>query len=106
MIDWTRPFYDLTYRFSKPRWDTNVPPPELATLIGNGNVKRALDLGCGTGTSAIYFAQHGLQVVGVDFSPRAIAARIFCFCLLFIEMPAVATIGTAAQNIHMGTSCL
>ena len=33
---------------------------------------RALDLGCGTGTNAITLAQHGWQVVGVDFVGRAI----------------------------------
>lgn len=33
---------------------------------------RALDLGCGSGTNAIALAQHGWQVTGVDFVPRAI----------------------------------
>lgn len=35
---------------------------------------RALDLGCGTGTNAITLCEHGWQVTGVDFSPKAIAA--------------------------------
>ena len=34
---------------------------------------RALDLGCGTGTNSIYLARHGFAVVGIDFSPKAIA---------------------------------
>ena len=33
---------------------------------------RALDLGCGTGTNAIWLAQHGWTAVGVDFSALAI----------------------------------
>ncbi len=67
-------FFDLQYRFSKPRWDSGVTPPEVVALIEGGSIHgRALDLGCGTGTNAIYLAQHGLSVVGIDFSPKAIA---------------------------------
>jgi SAM-dependent methyltransferase len=33
---------------------------------------RTLEVGCGTGTNAIYLAEHGFEVVGVDVSPVAI----------------------------------
>jgi SAM-dependent methyltransferase len=33
---------------------------------------RTLDVGCGTGTNAIYLAQHGFDVVGVDVSRIAV----------------------------------
>ena len=33
---------------------------------------RALDLGCGTGTTVLWLAQQGWTAVGVDFSPLAI----------------------------------
>lgn len=66
-------FFDLQYRFSKPPWDSGITPPEVSALIESGRIKgRALDLGCGTGTNSIYLAQHGLIVVGVDFSSKAI----------------------------------
>jgi SAM-dependent methyltransferase len=71
--DWSRWFYDLSYRFWKPDWDTGLTPPEVIAEVENGRSPgRALDLGCGTGTHAIYLAQHGFSVVGVDFSPKAI----------------------------------
>lgn len=68
-------FFDLQYRFSKPPWDSGVTPPEVVELIESGKIApgRALDLGCGTGTNSIYLAQHGFTVVGIDFSPKAIA---------------------------------
>ena len=33
-----------------------------------------LDVGCGTGENALYLAQNGFSVVGVDLSTRAIVA--------------------------------
>ncbi|NOZ06229.1 MAG: class I SAM-dependent methyltransferase [Chloroflexi bacterium] len=65
--------YRLFY-LRKPPWDTGVTPPEVTRRIESGEIPpgRALDLGCGTGTNAIYLAQHGFQVVGIDFVPRAI----------------------------------
>ena len=69
-----RLIYDLMYRLGKPVWDTGSTPPEVVEAIEQASVPgRALDLGCGTGTHAIYLAQRGWTVLGVDFSPKAIA---------------------------------
>lgn len=67
------------YRAGKPPWDTGVTPPELVALVeGHGEGHDALppgpalELGCGTGTNAIYLARHGWEVVAVDLVGRAI----------------------------------
>ena len=42
--------------------------PFLERVVSTGPSKRILDLGCGTGEHARFFAQHGYEVVGVDAS--------------------------------------
>jgi SAM-dependent methyltransferase len=53
-------------------WDDTLPPPEVQDLVATLPAGRALDLGCGYGRTAIYLAQNGWQVDGVDFVPQAI----------------------------------
>lgn len=71
-----RLFYILSY-LHKPPWDTGISPPELLDFVHEHPPGHALDIGCGTGTNAITLAEHGWQVIGIDFVPAAIrAARI------------------------------
>ncbi len=64
--------FELQYLLHTPPWDTNISPPELMSFIDTHTSGRAIDLGCGTGTNAITLAQHGWDVVGIDFSTLAI----------------------------------
>ncbi len=57
---------------NNPPWDTGITPPELVDFISNTPPGRALDLGCGPGTNAVYMAKKGWEVSGVDFVGRAI----------------------------------
>ncbi len=71
-----RLFFEAWYWLPGQRlWDMGVPPPELRAVVPDARVTpgRALDLSCGTGTNAVYLAQHGWCAVGVDFARRAIA---------------------------------
>jgi SAM-dependent methyltransferase len=68
--------YDLIYRRGAP-WEGG-PRSELVELVTSGrldpsNGVRAVDLGCGSGANAIFLAEHGFEVTGVDFSGIALA---------------------------------
>lgn len=73
-------------------WDREYKKPQLVTLGDEArkdvremlkdlrrkrgvdiSILRVLDLGCGVGPNALYIAEHGAQVVGIDISPTAIA---------------------------------
>src|SRR5438477_6219122 len=69
-----RVLYDTLYRLGRAPWEIG-PRHELVDLVEAGRLTpgRTLDLGCGTGTNAVYLAEHGFDVTGVDFSPVALA---------------------------------
>ncbi len=58
-----------------PPWDIGRPQPAFVKLVRAGELDkgRALDVGCGTGENALYLAENGFSVTGVDLSSRATA---------------------------------
>jgi SAM-dependent methyltransferase len=62
-------FYRVMYLVGFTPWDTGAVPAELTELVeGPGALPagRALDIGCGTGTQAVYLAERGWEVTGID----------------------------------------
>lgn len=56
-------------------WDFKHPSPELAAFIASGLIPETgncLDMGCGSGNEAIFLAQCGYNVTGIDFSEKAL----------------------------------
>lgn len=70
----TAPDWDENYKNEELPWDTGETDPVLTELVTDGTIApgKALEVGCGTGTNAIYLASAGFEVVGVDLSPTAI----------------------------------
>jgi SAM-dependent methyltransferase len=70
--------FQIFYRIGFTPWDGHAIAQSLRDLIeGSGDASAlsagtALDVGCGTGDSSIYLAQHGWKVTGVDFVSKAL----------------------------------
>ncbi|NEO82869.1 MAG: methyltransferase domain-containing protein [Spirulina sp. SIO3F2] len=74
-LSWQR--WNARYGEANTPWDLGQPAPGLvATLQGRSKplLDRIAVLGCGRGHDAVFLAQQGFEVVGIDFSPLAIAA--------------------------------
>jgi SAM-dependent methyltransferase len=66
--------WNVHYAAGKAPWDTGQPEPELVELILQRGMPagRALEIGCGTGTNALWLAARGFDVHAIDVAPLAI----------------------------------
>src|SRR2546430_4140141 len=65
--------FDAMYAGTPP-WDIGRPQPAFVELANAGVLRgRVLDVGCGTGEHALMAAGLGLNAVGIDMAPAAIA---------------------------------
>ena len=65
-------FFDSAYRDTPP-WDIGRPQKEFVELVRRGEITGSvLDIGCGTGEHALFFAGEGHEVWGIDSAPLAI----------------------------------
>ena len=56
-------------------WDSDEPDPALVASVESGTIPagRTLEVGCGSGTNALWLAAKGFDALGVDLSSLAIA---------------------------------
>ena len=75
MATTTRDEWEARYRDGNMPWDTNHPSTQLRRVIEAGEIApcRTLELGCGTGTNAVYLAERGFDVTAVDFAEPALS---------------------------------
>ena len=65
-------FFDSAYR-GRPPWDIGRPQKEFVELVRRGEISGSvLDIGCGTGENALFYAGEGYEVWGIDSVPLAI----------------------------------
>jgi len=69
--------WDLVYRkypLESLPWELGKPRRILVDLVEKGLIKegKVLDICCGAGTNAVYLAEKGFQVTGIDISSKAI----------------------------------
>jgi SAM-dependent methyltransferase len=68
------PSWNESYASGQLPWDTGHPEPMLVEFVSSGAVGPCptLEIGAGTGTNAIWMAERGFDVLGVDVSPLAV----------------------------------
>ena len=68
------PTWNESYASGQLPWDTGQPEPLLVEFVTSGVVTPSptLEVGAGTGTNAIWMAERGFDVLGVDVSPLAV----------------------------------
>src|SRR5579863_978699 len=66
--------WDESYAAGELPWDTGEPEPLLVEFVTSGRIQptRTLEIGAGTGTNAIWLAERGFDVLGIDVAPLAV----------------------------------
>ncbi len=70
--------WNESYASGELPWDTGEPEPLLVEFVTTGRVRptRMLEIGAGTGTNALWLAEHGFDVLGIDVATLAIERAI------------------------------
>ena len=68
------PSWNESYASGQLPWDTGQPEPLLVEFVTSRAVTPCptLEIGAGTGTNAIWMAERGFDVFGLDVSPLAV----------------------------------
>src|SRR3954447_2934524 len=65
--------FESAYSSGTAPWIIDEPQPAVVELERDGWIRgEVLDPGCGTGENTIHLARLGYQMLGIDFSPRAV----------------------------------
>ena len=72
------PSWNESYAAGELPWDTGEPEPLLVEFVTSGRVQptQTLEIGAGTGTNAVWLAERGFEVLGIDVAPLAVERAI------------------------------
>ena len=67
--------WESRYETADLPWDTGRHDSNLESVVADWPIRpcRAIDIGCGTGSNAIWLSQHGFDVTATDISSLALA---------------------------------
>ena len=65
-------FWELRYAARFAPWDAGKVPARLLSFVTSNPPQRTLVPGCGSAWDVRCFAEHGWDVLGIDFSPLAV----------------------------------
>jgi len=70
----TKHDWNAHYAAGELPWDSSEADPNLVELVRSGVVAkgRVLEIGCGTGTNALWLASQGFEVLALDLAPLAV----------------------------------
>ena len=67
------PVAGLNAWFDTPPWDIGEPQPVVVALADSGMLSgEVLDIGCGPGNNAVFLAERGDRVTGIDWARTAL----------------------------------
>ncbi|MGC2400907.1 MAG: class I SAM-dependent methyltransferase [Acidobacteriaceae bacterium] len=72
------PSWNESYAAGELPWDTGEAEPLLVEFVASGRVRptQTLEIGTGTGTNALWLAERGFDVLGIDVAPLAVEQAI------------------------------
>lgn len=94
-------FWDAIFSKGKENKYSRVEMPDLQDPVllralahfGDVKGKRIVDIGCGRGAASVFFAHHGMEVVGMDLS-RVATENLAQFC----SENGIANVATSNKN--------
>ena len=96
--------------YAAPRAPWDIGRPQRAFVEAGGQIRgRVIDIGCGTGDLALWLAEHGCTVTGVDFLEKPLEwarqkAAERGLSVNFLQMDAVA-VGEIPERFDAVTDC-
>lgn len=99
-------FFESAYR-GRPPWDIGRPQKEFVALEQGGEITGSvLDVGCGTGDNALFYAERGHEVWAVDATAIAVAKaqqkaaeRDLIVHFLVLNVLEIATLGRTFDSV-------